>query len=279
MGFPLLLALADDEASFAAIRMTQVLARARGAVPSVLRALGDAPAAETSMSQLADTAMEEHLRSDYVNECRAAVEKMLSAEAGDVEWAVHVTDKAPIDAIVERVRSQRAELIVMGLRHHGVLWRAITRDLLAEIVRRARVPVLAVRPELFGHLPRRIVVAVDFGAASIRAAHIARELLEDDGTLCLVHVTPSNSPAVRTKLERIHGDLVAAPRMTGTSVVLHGDVQSSIEGCAQAMHADLLAVGSGERSLLDRLAHGPLSIKLAHSAPWSTLIVPARRDD
>jgi len=273
--FPLLLALADDESSVAAITVTQALASARGGVPSVVRALGDVRAAEMAVSPLAGIVVEEYLGPDYLNECRAAVAQQLSSVAGDVGWPVDVTDEPPIDAIVDRARGQHAGLIVMGLRRHGVLRRAITRDLLAQVVRSARVPVLAVRPELT-HLPRRVVVAVDFRAASIRAAHIARRLLADDGTLCLVHVAPVSSDAERKGLERILGDLVPSPGMTMTSVVLHGDVQSSIEGCAQALDAELLAVGSEEHSLLDRVANGRTSMKLAHSARWSTLIVPAR---
>lgn len=275
--FPLLLALADDELSVAAIQMTLALARARGAMPSVVRALGDVRAADASLSPLAGRVVEEYFGPDYVNACRATVAAQLASVAGDVGWPLQVTDEAPIDAIVGLAKAHGAGMIVMGLRHHGVLRRALTRDLLAEVVRTAHVPVLAVRPEL-KELPRRIVVAVDFGGASIRAAHVARRLLAEDGTLCLVHVTPASSDAVREGLDRILGDLVPVPAMTMTSVVLHGDVQSSIEGCAQAMDADLLAVGSEEHSLLDRVANGRMSMKLAHSARWSTLIVPARHD-
>ena len=136
------------------------------------------------------------------------------------------------------------------------------------------MPVLAVRPELV-HLPRRIVVAVDFGGASMRAARVARRLLADGGSLWVVHVTPHNSDSVREKLDRILDDLGAAPGVTISSVILHGDVQSSIEGCAQAMDADLLAVGSETRSLLDSMSNGRMPMKLAHSARWSMLIAPA----
>ncbi|MGH7632195.1 MAG: universal stress protein [Gemmatimonadaceae bacterium] len=273
--FPLLLAIANDETSDAAMRLTRALATEKGAVPSVVHALGDVRAAEASVSPLAGTVVEEYLGPDYVNECRVAFASQLASTVGKVEWPFDVTDELPIEAIVSRVRRQQTGLIVMGLRRHGVLRRVITRDLLAEVVRSARVPVLAVRPPL-ATLPRRVVVAVDFRAASIRAAHVARQLLANDGTLCLVHVTQDNSDAARAGLERILSDLGSTPDMTLTSVVLHGDAQSSIEGCAQAMDADLLAVGSEEHSLLDRVANGRMSMKLAHTARWSTLIVPAR---
>jgi len=276
--FPLLLALASDEPAVAAIRLTQALARSKGAVPTVVRALGDVRAAEAFAAPLAGAVVEEYLGPDYLDECRSALAQQVTSVAGPVDWKLDVTDDAPIDAIVDEALALRAGLIVMGLRRHGVLRRMITRDLLAEVVRVARVPVLAVRPELTD-LPRRVVVAIDFGSASIRAAFLARHLLADDGALFLVHVTPENSDEVRAQLDRIIEDLRPSPQMTATSILLHGDVQSAIEGCASAVGADLLAVGSEDHTLLDRLTVGRMSMKLAHSAAWSTLIVPHRVDD
>jgi nucleotide-binding universal stress UspA family protein len=276
--FPLLLALANDESAAAAIRCSEALARSRGAVPTVVRALGDVRALEASVEPLAGVVVEEYLGPDYLDECRRGLEQQVTSVAGDVGWELEVTDDAPIDAIVDRARAMRASLIVMGLRRHGVLRRVITRDLLAEVVRVARVPVLAVRPELTG-LPRRVVVAIDFGIASIRAAFLARELLADVGVLFLVHVTPVNSDEARAHLNHIIEDLRLSPQMTASAILLHGDVQSAIEGCAMAVGADLLAAGSEEHTLMDRLTVGSTSMKLARGARWSTLIVPLQMDE
>lgn len=276
--FPLLLALADDDVATAAIRMTLQLARAKGAVPTVVRALGDIREAEAALSPLAGTIVEEYLGPDYTQECREAVEKQLRAVAGLVDWPLDITDRAPIEAIVEQARRLRAGLIVMGLRRHGVLKRAISRDLLGEVVRVTRVPVLAIRAD-FSSLPKRVVVAIDFREGSLRAARLARRLIADDGAMYLVHVSRENSEMLRARLDGVIDELSPAPGMTMSSILLHGDVQSSIEGLAQAVSADLLAVGSNEHSLLDRLTTGSISMRLAHAARWSTLVVPSRRDD
>jgi len=273
--FPLLLALASDEPAVAAIRLTQALAQSKGALPKVVRALGEVRAAEASAAPLAGVVVEEYLGPEYLAECRRALEQQVTSVAGTVDWPIEVCDDAPVEAIVDEALTLRAGLIVMGLRRHGVLRRMITRDLLAEVVRVAQVPVLAVRPELTG-LPRRVVAAIDFGDASIRAAFMARRLLADNGALFLVHVTPVNSDAVRAKLDQIIEELRLSSGMTASSIQLHGDVQSAIEGCALAVGADLLAVGSEEHTLLDQLTVGRMSMKLAHSARWSTLIVPNR---
>jgi nucleotide-binding universal stress UspA family protein len=274
--FPLLLALADDETTAASIRIALALADQKGAVPTIVRALGDLRAAEIAMTPFGGVALEECFSPEYSRLCRDAVEKRVRSVAGRVEWPLDITDQSPIDAIVARASAMRAGLIVMGLRHHGVLRRAISRDLLGEVLRVARVPVLAVRAGLSA-LPKRVVVAIDFGAASIRAAHLARRLMDGEGAMYFVHVSREYSEDLRTRLDALIDDLAPAPGVTVSSILLHGDVQSSVEGLAHAVDADLLAVGKEEHSLLDRVATGSMSMKLAHRARWSTLIVPSQQ--
>ena len=105
--FPLLLAIANDETANAAIRLTRALAVTRGAVPSVLHALGVVRAAEASVSPLGGTVVEEYLGPEYLSECRAVLEKKLSSVTGDAGWPLEVTDELPIEAIVERSKAQR----------------------------------------------------------------------------------------------------------------------------------------------------------------------------
>ncbi len=272
--FPLLLALADDDTASASIRVALALAHCKGAVPTVVRALGNMRAAEIAVSPLGGTSLEEYFGPEYTNACRDAVEMQLALVAGPVDWACDVTDQSPIDAIVERAQQLRAGLIVMGLRHHGVLRRTIARDLLGEVVRVTRVPVLAVRADLTA-LPKRVVVAIDFGEASLRAAALARHLMAAGGSMFLVNVAPNNSDGVHARLDALIGDLAQAPGMTISSIVLHGDVQASIENLAHMVSADLLSVGSERHPLLDRLATASISMKLAHTARWSTLVVPS----
>jgi nucleotide-binding universal stress UspA family protein len=273
--FPLLLALADDETTAASIRIALALADREGEVPTVVRALGDLRGAEAAVSPLGGMALEEYFSPNYMRLCRDAVEKRVRSVAGQVEWPIDIIDQSPIDAIVARASDMQARLIVMGLRHHGVLRRAISRDLLGEVLRLARVPVLALRSSLSA-LPKRVVVAIDFGAASIRAAHLARQLMDSEGAMYFVHVSRQHSDKLRTRLDALIDDLAPAPGMTVSSILLHGDVQSSVEGLAHAVGADLLAVGNEEHSLLDRVATGSMSMKLAHRARWSTLVVPSR---
>lgn len=291
--FPLLLALADDELATAAVRVTLALARKRGAVPTVIRALGEDRENEVVVAPFVGAITEASLSPDYRNECRDSLQKRVASIAGNVRWRFEVADQSPAKGVVELARQLCPGLIVMGLRHHGMLHRAVSGDMLRAVIRAARLPVLAVRPDLLG-LPKRVVVAIDFGEASIRAASMARHLLADDGEMHLVHVATDHADAasqrisplrkrgtegVREELDRLIEDLSPSAGMTMIPIVAEGDVRLSIEGCAQRVRADLVAVGSDHHSPLERLLSGSVSMGIAHTASWSMLVVPSRHDE
>ncbi len=290
--FTLLLAIADDELASSAIRVAAELAHSKGAVPTVLQALGEDREMDLVISPFIGAVAEERLSPEYRNEFLDSLQKRVGSVIGEVRWRFEIADQSPADAVVELARQLSASLIVMGLRHHSVLHRAVSRDMLRAVLRATRLPVLAVRPELEG-LPRRIVVAVDFGEASVRAANLARHLLADDGAMYLVHVATdhldiaderisplrvSGTRRITEELDRLIEDLSPAPGMTITPIIAEGDVLFSIDGCARRVDADLLAVGSDHHSPLDRLLSGSVSMGLAHSASRSMLIVPARHN-
>lgn len=290
--FPLLAAVADDDRAAAVIRMAATLARRRGAVPTVLRALGADQDVGGTTPSLMGTVAEDLLSPEYRDESRASLQRLVADVAGEVQWRAETAQQSPADAIAERSRQMHAELIVMGLGRRGALDRALSRDLLHAVVRSTRRPVLAVTPAL-RDLPGRVVVGIDFGEASIRAAAIARDLLAPDGEMHLIHVStdyPDTTDRwigpihrrgtgwVRQELDYLIASLSPASGMTVTSEVVDGDVKLSIEGCARRVNADLVAVGNDPRLRLGSFVSGSVSMALAHEARWSMLIVPARND-
>lgn len=288
--FPLLLAVADDELAEATIRVTLALARRKGAVPTVVHAIGADREAGDEIAPFVGTVTEEALSPEFRSVRRATLQQMLTSVAGNVSWRIEVDDGSASDAVTEAARQMQPGLIVMGLRQHGVVHRVLSRSLLRFVVRGSRLPVLAVTPSLTD-LPRRIVVGVDFGDASIHAARMARQLLAEDGELHLVHVAtdhvhgtrengvamrPHAEGSIRERLDRLVDDLSPEPGMTIVVEQAEGDAALSIKGCAERIDADLIAVGSDRHSPLERLVAGSVSMALAHTARWSMLIVPAR---
>jgi nucleotide-binding universal stress UspA family protein len=288
--FPLLLAVTDDDCAAPAIRVRRELARTHGAIPTVLRAFGRDHAAEVPIQPFAGYIPEDALSPEYRDEARERLQRQVVDVAGDVRWQLEIADESPVEAIVDRAWQLRAGLIVIGLKRHGVMHRVVVGDLLRSVVRLAGVPVLAVGPDLVAP-PRCVVAAVDFGEASLRAASLARHILADDGEMHLVHVitdsvrrdtsTPGMSgagPFTRAlrDLASLADELRAGPLMTITSHVIEGEKEAAIDGLAERVRADLLAVGSDEHPLLDRLVNRSVSMGLARTAHRSMLVVPAR---
>ena len=136
----------------------------------------------------------------------------------------------------------------------------------AGVLRAARAsgePVLAVGAAADGTF-RRAVVALDFGAASLRAAALAARLLAPGGTLSLVYVrrAPDDAPAAPAGAELSDGRTVAeslqrlvvalragaAPAgrrdLTIGVATLIGDVPAEIVAYADRVGADLVAAGT-----------------------------------
>ena len=288
--FPLLLAITCDAHAAPAISVTRALARTHGAIPTVLRALGSDHETEILIPPFAGYVAEGALSPEYRDESRKLLQQQVTDVAGAVRWRFEIADESPVRAIVNQAQLLRVGLIVIGLRQRGMVHRVLTGNLLRSVVRQAGVPVLAVRADLVD-LPRRVVVAVDFGEASIHAASLARHILADDGELHLVHVVPDterqDSSSARmtaggiasratSALASMIDDLRPGPRMTITSHVIEGEREAAIDGFAERVRADLLAVGSDEHPLFDRLVHRSVSMGLATRAHRSMLVVPAR---
>ena len=185
--FNLLLAIENDDNAPAAIRVTDALT-ARGAVPSVIRAaelmLPD-PGTPTSMMLYPEAVLGE----DFHEERRRSLLALIATTTNkNLDWPIKSVVGTPARVIVDEVEAQNAELVVMGIHQHGAFWQALGENTATRVMARTTIPFLGVRPALSG-LPRRIMVATDFGNASLEAAHLAANLADPGGRVILVHAS------------------------------------------------------------------------------------------
>lgn len=157
------------------------------------------------------------------------------------------------------------------------------------ILRSSGAPVLSVAPG-FSSPPKRIVVAVDFAPASVRAAQTALLLLAPGGTLTLLHVlspllgdaplrdTQGRDPAdaVQTLFGRLRDELRPfVPEDVTIETLIRTDVDiDGILAGATALDADLIAVGTHGPRLLERIFLGSVASSVLHSASQTVLAVP-----
>jgi nucleotide-binding universal stress UspA family protein len=138
-------------------------------------------------------------------------------------------------------------------------------------------------------LPSVALAAVDFGEASVRAAREAIMLLEPPGRLHLVHVKWSYNmtsfadsewehayaAGAEAEFARVRGLLGSRPGIEVTSALLTGGVVERLLGDAAAIRADVLALGSRNQNVFDRLMIGSTPAQVLRAASCSVLIAPA----
>lgn len=189
-------------------------------------------------------------------------------------------------AIAEVARKRRAELVVLGGRHHGTLARGLGRSTAHYLVRTIDVPVLVVGA---GTAPfTRVLAAVDLSSAAIptlKAAERLAKLLS--GRLRIVHVVEplrllylpvdaldqvAFERRAREDFETLTASLPALVRED--EIIRTGEAVETIVEETLAWKADLVVVGSHGKGWVDRLLVGSTTERLLNILPTSVLVVP-----
>jgi nucleotide-binding universal stress UspA family protein len=207
------------------------------------------------------------------------------------EWPYELAVGARVDTIVDRARTTGASFILLGLGSHGLGARVSQRETALRVIRAAERPVLALPSDAWG-VPHSALAAVDFTMSSEHAVRAAIDLLGNDGTLYVAHVTPRlpipqgdprtwgeiTKGAVMPKLEEVVRRLNPSPGIRVEYVLLHGDPAHELVAFAEQMAIDMIAAGTHGRSALGRLVLGSVSTKLVRIAKCWVLVAPPHRD-
>ncbi|MBI1809910.1 MAG: universal stress protein [Gemmatimonadetes bacterium] len=283
---PVLLATDGTDEAVGAVAVGAELARARSAVLRMLTVLepsaypfsGTEPAAGSIASAAAEAAVESLLRQ--------TVSAQIGAFLGDkAAHEVHFTRGRVVPTIVAESRQAGAGLILLGLHPHDILERLAGEETALRVSRTAGLPVLCVTPSL-RQLPRRIVAAVDFSPASVRAAREVLMLAPEGATMVLAHVRPPTpdrnaanaranySSGVGDALERLRASLPTTKDITIETVTLEGAPVPELLNHALQTGADLIALGAHRHSFVGRLVLGSVATELLRAATVSVFIVP-----
>lgn len=287
--FKILLAIENDDNARAAIRVTDALTL-RGAVPSVISAtelMMSAPGTPDSMMFLAESALGE----DFHDQRRSSLFALIAAATGkNQNWPIKSVVGDSAFTIVDEAEAQNSELLVMGIHQHGMFDQVIGDNTATRVMARAAIPVLGVRPALSG-LPRRIMVATDFGNASREAAHLAANLADPGGCVILVHaslptpiVEEGDEGLALVQREGIeHAFLHLTDEISeGKSIRVEtvsrtGDAGAQLLAAATQVAPDLIAIASQRHHLITRLILGSVTRKLMREGSWPMLIIPPAR--
>jgi nucleotide-binding universal stress UspA family protein len=198
---------------------------------------------------------------------------------------------APGPTIAEAASAWNAKYVILGAGRHTRLERFLAGETVIRVVRHAGVPVIAV-PSGRGELPRNGLVALDFGPASVAAAHSAASLV-DAGVLHLVHIRPEiDVPATdpdawseiyesgaREMMTHLGRDLREEHSGVHVKVTLaRGHPAEVLLDQAQHLGVDLIALGQHSHGTVERLLFGTVAQALLRSAQCAVLISPVVLD-
>jgi nucleotide-binding universal stress UspA family protein len=210
-----------------------------------------------------------------------------------IDWPASIDLGIPAAAIARRGFDTKAALVVMGLRHHGRVDRAVHHETALSVMRKAAGPVLGVAVGAAG-LPKSALVAMDFSRESVQAAATAATLMAPGGRMTFAYVqstsmeypdgTPENvirSLGVESAFERLERAFASAV-LRVDHIVLHrataGMPSSLLLEMAESGGVDLLVAGSARHGRLDRVLLGSVSADLVRDGRYSVLVVPPSND-
>lgn len=285
--FATLVATDGSESARRAVRVAAALAKAGLIVPEALAVDPIELTAAIGTRLDPAKAVEAWLGPEAINAWRFAVQVDLRA-AGGQDWPIRLRGGMSVpDVIAREVHARHCDLILVGLRHRGIVAQATRRDTAWRTIERAGTPVLAVAPGLDG-VPRRVIVGVDFSRASERAARMAARLLDVGGTLTLLYAEsqPGRTTEDTEGYARIHDEGCEAlldrlsnqldlPAEAQLHIVrLIGTPVDVLREAAGRRDADLIVVGRQHHEPFTRAVLGSVSAELVHDGRWSVLVTP-----
>lgn len=285
-GRRVLVATDGSKASAAAIRFARSMEEANAWQPEAFTVIEHLPVAVADVMLPAPVAVMEPVLTEGP---LADVRRQLQRH-GARAWPFRSEMGRAPALIAEYAKVHASEVIVLGLGRHGKLARLFGAETAARVCRHADSPVLAV-DEHTKRRPRSIVVAMDFGASSVRAAHEALDLLQPGGRLHLLHVRwaleghalrddaweRTYAMGVEQGFLQLEREL-ARSDVTVTTELKLGAVLETILKVAKERDADVIAVGSHSQNLVDRMLLGSTPAALLRAANCSILVAPPKAD-
>jgi nucleotide-binding universal stress UspA family protein len=221
-----------------------------------------------------------------------------SVEASGAVVQLDVSEGDPIDAIVRDGVATNADLIVMGTHGRSGMDRLMLGSVAESVLRKAPCPVLTVprRAESAASLAfARILCAVDFSPASLRALQYASELAPAIGAdVCALHVVElmtGDGDGLREEIADPATDYreafreAALQRLQSTVPAALGDDRDvrhlvtigrphrEIIRIAEQERYDLIVMGVEARSAADLLLFGSTTQHVLRRAPCPVLTV------
>lgn len=209
----------------------------------------------------------------------------------------HTVIGDPAERTLAHTRDIGCDFLITGPAHGKIVGEKLLGSTAARIVRRATVPVLAVRHRPEGPY-RSVVSAVDFSDAS-RRAFLSGRTLFPSARLTALHayrvapnwggrnadrsidvVEAEERDRMVEEAERDMEDLIAAAGAGSSAIetaLMEGEPEAALADYVDKNWPDLVVAGTHGRSAVDHDTIGSVAERLLMTLPCDVLAVPTRR--
>jgi nucleotide-binding universal stress UspA family protein len=219
--------------------------------------------------------------------------ELMSTAAVGLETEVLLDEGPPAGRILERARSLRSDLIVLGTHGRGGFDRLILGSVTEKVLRKASCPVLTVPPPavVATKLPyERLLCPVDFSESSLSALTFALSIAEEaDAHITILHAiewprddelggievdTPAFHRLAEEQTVRSLNELVPAEARVWCkpdTAVGFGKAYQQILETAEQRRADLIVIGVRGRNAVDLMLFGSTTNQVVRHAQCPVL--------
>jgi nucleotide-binding universal stress UspA family protein len=285
-----LVAVDRSDEALAAVRLAgalETLGRIRPRVIHINEQFAfDARRSAASAVRATNALLTDDSRNTYLRELRA---HMAAVAPMAVNWPLQLAVGQTVQGIADEVGYDDVDILITGLRRHGVMDRMSGDETTLNLIRALEVPVLGTAFWLH-HAPKRVLVGIEFGHAGDRAAAFTCRLLADRGTLTLAYVDPAPRSAneaedsegfgvihregIHAAFARIRDSLPLPPGARVETAELTGNPATALLDCADRLSTDLIAVGRQSHNAISRLLLGSVTTAIVRDGRCSVLAMP-----
>ena len=244
---------------------------------------------------LTDPLLDAYARAGYLGEntilnfgrdLQATLEDQLRAMTSRPEVMVRAVAGPPVSAVLEVAEEVGADLVIVGATRHGSFPMSLLGSTVRALLRRSRVPVMTMRPNV-PVIPERVLAPTDLSPLSAAAYEWGMAIAGAGGArpesrlLLVINKSLLQMPLEQRLLDDVAqrelSDFRESVSVGGESIdvaVRKGDPAAEIVAEAEAWKADLLVLGTHGRRGMERLLVGSVAEAVVRNAPCNVVVVP-----
>jgi nucleotide-binding universal stress UspA family protein len=213
--------------------------------------------------------------SDQMDKLKGFAEEMNTSEFGDIEQDFIVTDGDIVKELLEIVKQNNFDLVVMGMSRHHLVGR-VFGNAAYSLIDKMTCPILLIPPDAHFMGLNRIIYGTAFEAGDIDAIDYLTDWCDAfDASLHVLHVVQNeNRQKANKKMEELTAHYIEEQEAGVIDFKLaEGKIIDVMEHYVDFTSADILAVHRRKQDFWERIKEGSLTKHLAEEVKIPLLVL------